>query len=185
MPDGEREDQARKRPARGPYVLARGDIIDAYGTWPTPVTIVSDGAYGVRGFHGDTTGPEGLVEWYRLHVAAWSAAAHAATTLWFWNTEIGWATVHPLLSANGWEYVETVTWDKGISHVAGNVNGKTVRRFPVVTEVCVLYQRRFEVESPDGPMPVRKWLRHEWLRSGPRCGHRTPGSTRRGEGGHP
>lgn len=152
--------------AAPPFVLHRGDVTRAYADWPTPVTIVSDGAYGVRGFHGDTTGPDGLVEWYRPHVEAWSAAAHPATTLWFWNTEVGWATVHPLLVEHGWDYVQTITWDKGIGHVAGNVNGKTIRRFPVVSEVCVLYQRRFAIDTPGGPLPVQQWLRHEWVRSG-------------------
>ena len=148
------------------YVLHRGDVLDAYRRWPAPATIVSDGAYGVRGFHGDTTGPDGLVDWYRRHVAEWSSAAHPATTLWFWNTEVGWASVHPLLAASGWDYVQTVTWDKGVAHIAGNVNGQTIRRFPVVSEVCVLYQRRLELDGPDGPLPVQRWLRHEWLRSG-------------------
>lgn len=156
----------RGKTSATPYVLTRGDALRAYPKWPTPTTIISDGAYGVRGFHGDTTGPEGLVDWYRAHVEAWSLAAHPATTLWFWNTEVGWATVHPLLLANGWEYVQTVTWDKGTSHIAGNVNGKTIRRFPVVSEVCVLYQRRFQILGPDGSMPVQQWLRHEWQRSG-------------------
>jgi site-specific DNA-methyltransferase (adenine-specific) len=50
--------------------------------------------------------------------------------------------------------------------VAGNVNGLTIRRFPVVTEVCVFYQRRLEIPGPDGPMPVQRWVRHEWERSG-------------------
>lgn len=59
-----------------------------------------------------------------------------------------------------------VTWDKGIAHIAGNVNGKTIRRFPVVTEICVLYQRRFAVTNPGGEMSVRRWLRHEWHRAG-------------------
>ncbi len=155
------------RPAAdGAYVLYQGNALDTYKSWPAPATIVSDGAYGVRGFHGDTTGPDGLVEWYRPHVEEWSRAAHPATTLWFWNTEIGWATVHPLFAACGWDYVQTVTWDKGLAHIAGNVNGKSIRRFPVVTEVCVLYQRRFEITGPDGPMPVQRWLRHEWRRSG-------------------
>jgi site-specific DNA-methyltransferase (adenine-specific) len=148
------------------YVLHRGDVLDAYGGWPEPATIVSDGAYGVRGFHGDPTGPDELAEWYRRHVQAWSRAARPATTLWFWNTEAGWAAVHPLLTASGWDYVETVTWDKGLAHIAGNVNGKTIRRFPVVSEVCVLYQRRLELTGPDGLMPVRRWLRREWMRSG-------------------
>jgi site-specific DNA-methyltransferase (adenine-specific) len=87
--------------------------------------------------------------------------------LWFWNTEVGWATVHQLLVDNGWDCVQAVVWDKGIAHVAGNVNGTTVRRFPVVTEVVVLYQRRFEIDTPDqGRMSVQRWLRHEWQRAG-------------------
>src|SRR5215471_2177433 len=156
----------RRRRDRQAYVLHCGDALDAYPHWPMPTTIISDGAYGVRGFHGDTVGAEGLVDWYRPHVEAWSAQAHPATTLWFWNTEIGWATVHPLLAENGWEYIQTITWDKGISHIAGNVNGRTIRRFPVVSEVCVLYQRRFEIVGPGGAMPVQQWLRAEWQRSG-------------------
>lgn len=156
---------------RGPakdaaYILHKGNVLDAYDRWPAPATIVSDGAYGVRGFHGDTTGPDGLVKWYEPHIEAWSKAAHPATTAWFWNTEVGWATVHPIFVANGWDYVQTVTWDKGVAHIAGNVNGRTIRRFPVVTEVCILYQRRLELGGPDGPMPVQQWLRHEWQRSG-------------------
>lgn len=148
------------------FHLHRGNVVNAYAKWPTPATIISDGAYGVRGFHGDTTGPEGLVEWYRPHVEAWSDAAHPATTLWFWNTEVGWATVHPLLVEHGWEYVQTITWDKGLAHIAGNVNGLTIRTFPVVSEVCVLYKRKFAVDTPTGAMPVKAWLRHEWLRAG-------------------
>ena len=62
--------------------------------------------------------------------------------------------------------MQALTWDKGLAHIAGNVNGKTIRRFPVVTELCVLYQRRFEVCGADGPMPVQRWVRHEWRRSG-------------------
>jgi len=144
------------------YQLFRGDARAAYPAWPAPRVIVSDGAYGVRGFHGDTTGPEQLEDWYRPHIEAWSRAAVPATTLWFWNTEVGWATVHPLLAAHGWDYVQLVVWDKGIGHIAGNVNGKTIRQFPVVTEVCAFYQRRFSV----GGVGVQRWLRAEWERTG-------------------
>ena len=153
-------------PLREPYQLHRGNVLRAYDNWEPPQTIISDGAYGVRGFHGDTTGVEDLVDWYLPHVAAWDKAAKPSTTLWFWNTEIGWATVHPLLVAHGWEYVQTVTWDKGLSHVAGNVNGRTIRRLPVVSEVSVLYQRRLMMDTEDGAMPVQKWLRYEWQRAG-------------------
>lgn len=118
--------------------LFAGDALDAYGQWPQPGLIVSDGAYGVGGFPGDPRTPESLPDWYREHVEAWSKAAHPATTLWFWNTEIGWA----------------------------NVNGGTIRRFPVVTEVCVFYRRRLELPTAEGPMVAKQWLRYEWQRAG-------------------
>lgn len=148
------------------FALFRGDALDAYPDWPAPATIISDGAYGVRGFHGDTIGTDALPHWYRPHIAAWAAAAGPATTLWFWNTELGWASVHPVLAEFGWEYVQLIVWDKGLAHIAGNVNGRTIRQFPVVTEVCAFYQRTFTVTGPDGPMPPKQWVRHEWARSG-------------------
>ena len=92
-----------------------------------------------------------------------------ATTLWFWNTEIGWATVHLLLAREGWEYVQTILWNKGIGHVAGNVNGDTIRRLPTVTEVCAFYRRDLKFPTADGPMPAR-----EWLRSGMAAGRNAP-----------
>lgn len=149
--------------------LFLGDAMDAYTSWPTPATIVSDGAYGVGGFHGDPRTPERLAEWYAPHVEAWSRAASLATTLWFWNTEVGWANVHPLLVANGWKYEFTNIWNKGIGHVAGNVNSRTIRRFPTVTEVCVFYTR--EMQFPRFPgaeemVPAKQWLLSEWKRTG-------------------
>lgn len=146
--------------------LYHGDALDAYVMWPTPTTIVSDGAYGVGGFPGDPRTPDGLAEWYKPHIEAWSQYADLATTLWFWNTEIGWANVHPVLVEHGWEYVQSITWDKGIRHIAGNVNGDTIRQFPVVTEVCVFYRRRLEFKVNDETLSAKAWLRYEWQRSG-------------------
>ena len=148
------------------YHLHRGDVMEAYPSWPAPALIISDGAYGVGGFPGDPWTTEGLVEWYRPHVVEWSKRSRPAATLWFWNTEQGWATVHPLLTEYGWKYEQTIIWDKGIRHAAGNSNGKTLRRFPVVTEVCVFYSRRLELPAGSRMLPVQQWLRHEWLRSG-------------------
>lgn len=149
------------------YVFHRGNVLDAYPVWERPDLIVSDGAYGVRGFRGDTVSAGGLADWYRPHIVKWSKYAKPSTSLWFWNTEVGWATVHPLLEANGWEYVQLVTWDKGLSHIAGNVNGNTIRQFPVVTEVSALYRRRLTLPGEDGTaMGVQEWLRAEWRRSG-------------------
>src|SRR6201995_1718714 len=148
------------------FDLFRGDSPNAYRDWPAPATIVSDGAYGVRGFHGDTIGPEALPRWYRPHIADWSAAAKTTTPLWFWNTELGWANVTQVLAQNRWDYVQLIVWDKGLAHIPGNVNGQTIRQFPVVTEVCAFYQRAFTITGPDGPMAPKQWVRHEWARTG-------------------
>jgi site-specific DNA-methyltransferase (adenine-specific) len=148
------------------FCFHRGNSLDAYARWPRPKAIVSDGAYGVRGFEGDTAGVDGLAEWYRPHLREWDMAALPSTTLWFWNTEIGWATVHPVIQSYGWNYVQTVVWDKGVGHIAGNVNGKTIRQYPVVSEICVLYQRNVVLNTDGGPLGVQDWLRHEWQRSG-------------------
>lgn len=75
--------------------------------------------------------------------------------------------VHPVLDLHGWEYKGLNIWDKGVAHVAGNVNGQTIRGFPIVTEVCARYVRRVEFENEEGePLSMRQWLRAEWLRSG-------------------
>lgn len=149
------------------YSLHHGNVSEVYDSWPAPDLIISDGAYGVRGFRGDTTNVDGLVEWYKPHVLSWSKYAKPSTSLWFWNTEVGWATVHPLLLANGWEYVQLAVWDKGLAHIAGNVNGKTIRQLPVVTEVSALYRRKIYLKTGDGQtLDVKDWLRAEWMRSG-------------------
>ncbi len=96
-----------------------------YAHWPSPTCIISDGPYGVSGFPGDEHRWNSLAEWYEPHVKAWSQQATPQTTLWFWNTEVGWAMVHPLLIKHGWEYRCCNIWDKGMSHVAGNANTQT------------------------------------------------------------
>jgi site-specific DNA-methyltransferase (adenine-specific) len=101
------------------------------------------------------------------HAAAWARRALPGTTLWFWNSEIGFAKSHAAMEANGWEYEETVVWDKGIAHVAGNCNSKTIRGVPVVTELAVRYTRKVTLEAADGKyLPIKEWVRAEWERSG-------------------
>ncbi len=151
------------------WTLHLGDALDAYSEWDAPATIISDGAYGVGGFPGDPRTPERLADWYRPHVEAWTKHITLATSLWFWNTEVGWANVHPLLVENGWNYEFSNTWNKGIGQVAGNVNSKTIRRFPVVTEVCVYYTRTPQLPETPGSanvIPMKEWLLREWLRTG-------------------
>lgn len=139
-----------------------GDSLDFYDRWDTPDCIVSDGAYGVLGFEGDTSDHTRIAEWYEPHVAEWAKRATAGTCLWFWNSEIGWATVHPVLEKHGWRYVNANVWDKGIAHLAGNVNTSKIRRFPVVSEVCVQYV--FEPRI-NGHL-LKHWLLAEWKRTG-------------------
>lgn len=142
------------------------DALTRYAFWSPPTVIVSDGPYGLGLFPGDPPTPEGLGEWYAPHIAAWSRASLPETTLWFWCNEVGWAYVHPVLEAHGWRYRSFHTWDKGIAHVAGNVNSNTIRRFPVVSEACVQYIREVELPTGNGKqLPIREWLRAEWQRS--------------------
>ena len=152
--------------AQGALVIEFGPAEGAYPRWPAPVCIISDGPYGVSGYPGDEVSAGTLAEWYAPHVRAWSARSTPQTTLWFWNTELGWATVHPLLAANGWEYRCCHIWDKGLGHVAGNANTQTLRKFPVVTEVCVQYVRPAVFRAGDETLSMQQWLRHEWRRSG-------------------
>lgn len=139
-----------------------GDSLEHYGKWPSPTVIVSDGAYGVLGFEGDTSNHLGVPDWYEPHIREWARHAKPNTTLWFWNSEIGWAATHPVLERHGWRYVNCNIWNKGKGHIAGNVNTKKIRRFPVVTEVCVQYVRMPMI----GEVHAREWLRNEWKRAG-------------------
>ena len=138
------------------------DSLEAGRRWPEPNVIISDGAYGVGGFPGDPPDHRGLTGWYEPHVRAWSDAATAATTLWFWNSEIGWATVHPLLEAHGWRYIHANIWNKGKAHLAGKSHSPEKTQFPVVSEVCAQYvfQPRINGIEP------KQWLLQEWRRTG-------------------
>jgi hypothetical protein len=139
-----------------------GDSLDRYAGWDAPDVIVSDGAYGVLGFEGDTSDHLGIPEWYEPHVEAWARRAKLGTTLWFWNSEIGWATAHPVLERHGFRYVNANVWNKGVAHIAGNVSTAKIRRFPVVTEVCVQYVMEPRIDG----VILKQWLVREWKRSG-------------------
>ena len=139
-----------------------GDSLEHYAGWERPTVIVSDGAYGILGFLGDTANHKGIADWYEPHIAEWSKHALPSTTLWFWNSEIGWANVHPILEKYGWKYVNANIWNKGKAHVAGNVNTAKIRRFPVVSEVCVQYVFDYKIDD----LTLQQWLIREWKRTG-------------------
>lgn len=146
--------------------ISNSSAIDVYDSWLTPTCIVSDGAYGTGGFLTDPRTIDGLVGWYEPHIRKWTEKSTPSTTIWFWNTELGWAKVHTIFEKYGWLYNGCNIWNKGIGHIAGNVNTKTIGKFPQVTEVCVQYIKppRFTVSGTD--MDMGTWLRHEWKRSG-------------------
>lgn len=142
--------------------VCHGDALALYAEWDRPTVIVSDGAYGILGFEGDTSDHLALAQWYEPHIAAWSRYASARTTLWFWNSEIGWAAVHPVLERHGWRYMNANIWNKGKAHIAGNVNTSRIRRFPVVSEVCVQYTFEARINGET----LQRWLLAEWKRTG-------------------
>lgn len=145
--------------------LYNDDAIKLYKNWETPIVIVSDGPYGINGFKGDLKSTKGLAEWYGPHIAEWTVKSTARTTLWFWNTEQGWATVHPVLLKHGWDFKACHVWDKGMGHVAGNVNTKTISHLPVVTEVCAQYVKKPVFRVGDEDVSMMGWLIHEWERT--------------------
>lgn len=146
--------------------FVNGDVLAFYQDWPEPIVIISDGPYGLSPTFGDIPTPDGLCEWYEPHIQWWSKKATPQTTLWIWNSEIGWATLHPLLVKYGWYYIRCHIWDKGIAHIAGNCNTQRLRQFPPVTEVCVQYARDVKLPSQGKKYTIKEWLRREWERSG-------------------
>lgn len=151
----------------GNAFLYHADAMSLYEHWPAPRCIIADGPYGLGKFPEEPKTPTDLAEWYAPHVAEWAKRASTDCTLWFWNTELGWATVHPVLEQHGWQYEELCVWDKGIAHIAGNVNSKTIRGIPVVTEVAVRYTKKNRLCLPSGErVTLKEWVRAEWLRSG-------------------
>ncbi len=150
----------------GRATVRLGDALHAYPSWEMPTVIIADGPYGLGSFPGDPFSPDGLAAWYEPHAKAWYDFALPCATLWFWNSEQGWANCHSTLEACGWEFRNCHIWDKGMAHVAGNCNTRTIRKYPVVTEVCVQYTRKNRLVSGGKTLPLREWLRGEWVRSG-------------------
>jgi site-specific DNA-methyltransferase (adenine-specific) len=146
--------------------LFNDNVENKYYFWETPNVIISDGAYGISGFRGDTHTYDKLAEWYEPHIQEWSEKSKAGTTLWFWNTEIGFATVHPILEKYGWEYISCNVWNKGIQHIAGNCNIKTLKSFPIVTEICAQYVRKALLKIDGQEVSLKGWIRQEWNKAG-------------------
>lgn len=142
------------------------DVLNLYDVWDSPIVIVSDGPYGVGGFPGDPPTPHNLAAWYEPHISKWTERSTPQTTLWFWGTELSWVNVHCMLEEYGWEYKAANTWNKGLQHIAGNSNTKSLKQLPIVTEICVQYVKKpfFHIDGRKSTM--KEWLRYEWERTG-------------------
>ncbi len=151
---------------RDEATICLGDSLLLYKDWLPPTAIISDGPYGLGSFDGDPTTPDDLADFYDSHLSEWSKHAQPNTTLWFWNSEQGWANVHKLIENHGWEFRNCHIWNKGIGHIAGNANTKTLRKFPVITEVCVQYIKKVTFPVNGQNLSIKDWLRFEWQRTG-------------------
>ena len=152
--------------SKGNVWIYNADSLDLYDSWESPIIIISDGPYGISGFEGDLPTSENLGKWYEPHIKKWSKNSTPQTTLWFWNTEIGWAKVHPFLEKHGWSFINCHVWNKGIAHIAGNSNTKSLRKLPIVTEICVQYCKKAFVKRGKTKRTIKEWLRDEWIRTG-------------------
>ncbi len=150
---------------RGGVRLEFGDSLALCENWPAPTVIVSDGPSGVGRRPGGPETPDGLAEFYRPFLGKWYERSLPSTTLWFWNTEQGWANCHRLIEECGWEFRNCHVWNKGLPLMARERGVKALRKLPVVTEVCVQYVRRNRLESSGVSCALREWMRSEWLRT--------------------
>lgn len=166
FPLNKKIERAASSPPKPISEIFLGNALDFYSKWSRPTVIISDGPYGLKSFPGDPPTPKDLSEWYAPHLQAWYERALPSATLWFWNSELGWANCHQAIEDAGWEFRNCHIWDKGMAHVAGNCNTKTMRKYPVVTEVCAQYVRKNKLKSDGKPLLLREWLRAEWRRSG-------------------
>lgn len=142
-----------------------GDSYSLCQKWLPPTVIISDGPYGLKSYPGDPPTPDGLADFYRPFLRRWYDLSLPSATLWFWNSEQGWANCHREIEANGWEFRNCHIWNKGMAHVAGNCNTKTIRKYPVVTEVCAQYVRKNSLISQGVSLPLKDWMREEWKRT--------------------
>lgn len=146
--------------------ITHGRAEDCYADWPDPDIIFSDGPYGLHMYEEDRTNGQEMADWYRPHAEAWAARSSPSTVLLFCGREISWANMHPVLAEHGWVYRQLLIWDKGKGHIAGRVNSKTARTWPIVTEVVGFYARPPLFYGIHSMREAQDYMRSEWVRSG-------------------
>ena len=124
---------------------------------------ILDGPYGLRKAAWDTV-PRGgtLADLYQGHLDDVGRVCAASASLYLWNTSAGWAELHPHILSRGWTFRALITWDKGVSSMAGKVDTAGLRTWFDVTEVCGFYQREpneIDLWNQWGEAhPVRRYL---------------------------
>lgn len=141
---------------------------------------ILDGPYGMGKAEWDRV-PRGgsLVDLYRDHIADVGRVCAPSASLYLWNTEQGWAQLHPAVLAAGWTFVSLIVWVKADSPRIGDMFGYDhLRGWVSTVEYCGFYQR--EAWAPntsagqdigyaagrDDRNWVRPWLAAEWAAAG-------------------
>jgi site-specific DNA-methyltransferase (adenine-specific) len=141
---------------------------------------ILDGPYGMGKAAWDRV-PRGgsLLDLYRDHLADVGRVCAPSASLYVWNTEVGWAELHPAILAAGWTFVSLIVWVKADSPRIGDIFGYDhLRGWVSTVEYCGFYQR--EAWAPntsagqeigyaagrDDRNWVRPWLAAEWSAAG-------------------
>jgi hypothetical protein len=156
--------EAPMRP--GTIALEYGDVHDRLPGWPSPTCIILDGPPEGAGELEPPESPDPVSAAYSRLVAAFSARATSATTLWAWPAEDEWPWLHALLLSHGWEFRGLNVWHKGDGHVAGLRSAARPRRFASVTEICPHYTRPLILRHEGRAVGWQEWLRLEWEGTG-------------------
>lgn len=141
---------------------------------------ILDGPYGMGKADWDRI-PRGgsLVDLYRDHIADVGRVCAPSASLYLWNTEVGWAELHPAILAAGWTFVSLIVWVKADSPRIGDMFGYDhLRGWVSTVEYCGFYQREAWA-APGGAGQeigyaagrddrnwVRPWLAAEWAAAG-------------------
>jgi hypothetical protein len=155
--------------------IIRSRVEQVYPTIPagSVALTISDGPYGISKAVWDRIAS--LPDFYRPHIAEWTRISAPSSSLYFWSTSEGWASVHPEIVAAGWTFRCLIVWVK--PNAASIKSGENHTAWPDITEVCGFYQRNGvavggpmvainEAAGYDERNTIRTWLNEERQRAG-------------------
>jgi DNA modification methylase len=130
---------------------------------------ILDGPYGMSKADWDRV-PRGgtLGDLYAGHLDDVGRVCGASASLYLWNTSAGWAELHPLVLARGWEFAGLIVWYKLGAHPA-RLGAASSSKWPDVIEVAAHYQRGNPTHvNPEGAECVWAYDSTNAMRNGER-----------------